>query len=35
MIRINYAKGFLGFKTRILSTVVILTIIQTINKNAN
>ncbi len=35
MIRRNYAKSFLGFKTRILSKIVTLTIIQTINKNAN
>jgi Transposase DDE domain len=35
MIRRNYAKSFLGFKTRILSKIVTLTIIQTINRNAN
>lgn len=35
MIRRNYAKSFLGFKTRILSKITTLTIIQTINKSAN
>lgn len=35
MIRRNYAKSFLGFKTRILSKITTLTIIQMINKNAN
>ncbi|AQX14152.1 MULTISPECIES: IS982 family transposase [Weeksellaceae] len=35
MIRRNYAKSFLGFKTRILSKIVTLTIIQTINRIAN
>ena len=35
MIRRNYAKSFLGFKTRILSKIVTLTIIQTINRSAN
>lgn len=35
MIRRNYAKSFLGFKTRILSKIVTLTIIQTINRNEN
>lgn len=35
MVRRNYAKIFLGFKTRILSKIVTLTIIQTINRNAN
>ncbi|RMZ60207.1 IS982 family transposase [Chryseobacterium nematophagum] len=35
MIRRNYVKSFLGFKTRILSKIVTLTIIQTINRNAN
>ena len=35
MVRRNYAKSFLGFKTRILSKIVTLTIIQTINRNAN
>jgi len=34
MIRRNYAKSFLGFKTRILSKITTLTIIQTINKSA-
>ena len=32
MIRRNYAKSFLGFKTRILSKILTLTIIQTINR---
>lgn len=35
MIRRNYAKSFLGFKTRILSKILTLTIIQTINRNQN
>lgn len=35
MIRRNYAKSFLGFKTRILSKIVTLTIIQTINRKEN
>lgn len=35
MIRRNYAKSFLGFKTRILSKITTLTIIQTINKSEN
>ena len=35
MIRRNYAKSFLGFKTRILSKILILTIIQSINRNQN
>lgn len=35
MIRRNYAKSFLGFKTRILSKITTLTIIQTINRSAN
>lgn len=35
MIRRNYAKSFLGFKTRVLSKIVTLTIIQTINRNEN
>jgi len=35
MIRRNYAKSFLGFKTRILTKITTLTIIQTINKSAN
>lgn len=35
MIRRNYAKSFLGFKTRILSKITTMTIIQIINKNAN
>ena len=35
MIRRNYAKSFLGFKTRILTKITTLTIIQTINKRAN
>lgn len=34
MIRRNYAKSFLGFKTRILSKVTTLTIIQTISRSA-
>ncbi len=32
MIRRNYAKSFVGFKTRILSKITTLTIIQSINK---
>ena len=32
MIRRNYAKSFLGFKTRIVSKITALTIIQVINK---
>jgi hypothetical protein len=35
MIRRNYAKSFLGFKTRILSKIATLTIIQTINRSEN
>lgn len=35
MIRRNYAKSFLGFKTRVLSKITTLTIIQTINKSEN
>ncbi|MBY0067749.1 transposase, partial [Empedobacter falsenii] len=35
MIRRNYAKSFLGFKTRILSKILTLTIIQSINRNQN
>lgn len=35
MIRRNYAKTFEGFKTRILSKITTLTIIQTINKSEN
>lgn len=35
MIRRNYAKSFLGYKTRVLSKITILTIIQTINRSAN
>lgn len=35
MIRRNYAKSFLGFKTRILTKITTITIIQTINKSAN
>jgi hypothetical protein len=35
MIRRNYAKSFLGFKTRILTKITTLTIIQTINRSAN
>jgi len=35
MIRRNYAKSFLGLKTRILSKITTLTIIQTINKSEN
>ena len=35
MIRRNYAKSFLGFKTRVLSKITTITIIQTINKSAN
>lgn len=35
MIRRNYAKSFLGFKTRILSKITTLTIIQTINRSKN
>lgn len=35
MIRRNYAKSFLGFKTRILSKITTMTLIQTINKSAN
>ena len=35
MIRRNYAKSFLGFKTRILSKILTLSIIQTINRNQN
>jgi hypothetical protein len=35
MIRRNYAKSFLGFKTRILSKITTITIIQTINRNEN
>ncbi len=32
MIRRNYAKSFQGFKTRILSKIAVLTMIQYINK---
>lgn len=32
MIRRNYAKSFLGFKTRILSKITAMTVIQYINK---
>ena len=35
MIRRNYAKSFAGFKTRILSKITTLTIIQSINNNLN
>lgn len=35
MIRRNYAKSFLGFKTRILSKITTMTIIQAINRNEN
>lgn len=35
MIRRNYAKSFLGFKTRILSKIATITIIQTINRSEN
>ena len=35
MIRRNYAKSFAGFKTRILSKITTLTIIQSINKTLN
>lgn len=35
MIRRNYAKSFKGYKTRILSKITIVTIIQTINRSEN
>ncbi len=35
MIRRNYAKSFAGFKTRILSKITTLTIIQYINNSLN
>jgi len=35
IIRRNYARSFLGLKTRIRSKITTLTIIQTINKSAN
>lgn len=35
MIRRNYAKSFEGFKNRILSKIVALTVIQLINKQNN
>lgn len=35
MIRRNYAKSFVGFKTRILSKITTLTIIQYINNSLN